>query len=918
MTIQSLEKYKVVLLDHLGDPGADGFGRIDITSRVNVLEVIDGAPISATITLDAQGGKFIGQTPVVKVWDRIYLELTDKNNLVFKTVVHVKKPKPVRKEGMGLQLKLICPHESSNLMTQLVAKPNLPKNQTNSSGFFAMNDLVAQVNANRGTKDPQIVIQTPFDMTKKFGNRLNSALSNAYVFEAIKFQDAVDFIITKEADVIGNGGAFQFHFFRLQSMYNYSDNSNLGNVALQVFEQGYMNNAGVFNNTPQQTIVKKAVGASPAPYVSTDGDLDSEQGTNILVVADKQSGTYPKDYADYQGQLDAFRSAQTWNSTTQYLAGQRVFYQNNYYQCTNTLPAVGPYAPPPSDLGHWTTPQTFVPTVHYSPLTKTKAQYFINACGGWLNANVMNAEVAMFDPNIIIKDKFHNRTWVDMQALSTSVIDDAILLPGSIPFDGLRILVAGTGSGGFAGSDPNGVPYSNNVLEYRGTFGIDGAWYVFRVSQQDDEVYSMREGDSWTYKPCQDITLPVSYVDGNGVCQLGARNGGWVKGAYGLIGVPNVGTFGHFFTGLQFDCIHPVKHDAGPNVEIGNEKISPTDLDGNSAVFANFACTQGARNFYAGLNFAWPWPRNSNGRPYGTVNIGEQIMLFVFDLMNMYKTHTGKRQWFGPEVEDYFPINGFSFFELLQDYFGGGILKPEGDYSMGLFLIDRYDTVVTIEFTHGHNNVPESQNTPLGKIKIYRGIPGISTWLPAQQIEILDIFDPRSVIRGGIYTRDSFDQAGRYQYGQNNFILPGFTSGSRFRNSEKLHLSVDGFVMTKPLVSTNVKDLGSAPLRNITPQIVKADNVVSKFQSDSIAKGLEKIYNFQPKRYVINGQMRCNVNFGDPVYYTDVEMIADTTDGHANTLKTVASSITYTVSKTNDGPGGFTRALELITRVWPN
>ena len=108
--------YKVILKDHGTDPSADSFGDIDITKRVNVLELIDGYPISATITLDARDGKFLANSPIITQWDRIYLEIVDEFGIKYSTVVHVTKFKKQRTEGKGLQLKLICPHQSSNLI----------------------------------------------------------------------------------------------------------------------------------------------------------------------------------------------------------------------------------------------------------------------------------------------------------------------------------------------------------------------------------------------------------------------------------------------------------------------------------------------------------------------------------------------------------------------------------------------------------------------------------------------------------------------------------------------------------------------------------------------------------------------------------------------------------------------------------
>lgn len=904
--------YQVVLLDHSADsytPGRDSFGRYDITNRCNVVEFDDDFPISATITLDCRDGRYLTTGPIIKRWDRIYLKCTDKfGNICFEEVVHVKKRKRSRKKGIGLQLVLVCPHQSSNLLSQKIYMP-----ARRDSGFDALNEATAQLLENLGSNDPTPIIFAPFEVADKLGNSLSESTTNDYIYEGVPYQEVVNDILKREGDVVSSGGAFQFNYFRFVSLYDYTTNSEVNSVALQVFPQGYKNNGGVLTNIPTVTLVKNPVGQAPSNYVSTDGDDDTEQATNIIAIGAKNAGSYPKQYSQFQGQLDTFNSAQAWQTGVVYLVGQRVQVNNNFYQCILQHTSNSGNKPP--NATYWQGPQVFSPTVDYSPLTNNKAQYWINAAGGWINAGTENAEVAIVDPNIIIQDALHNRTWCDTVGTNPASIDSNLLVGGNTPFDGLRVLCNGTGTGLFSGNDPTGTPYSNNLVEFRNYFGIVEGWYVFRVSQQDDEIYSFREGVSWTFKPCTGLG---SFVDGSGVCNIGSRGSSWVQGAYTLINIPGVGVLGSFTANGQFDCVHPVKHDASANVEIGNEKISPNDTSGKSAVFINFAPTQGPRNFFAGANFAFPWPRNSNPVPYGAVTIGEQILLCVFDLLNMYKTHRGQIQNFGPDVEDYYPINGFSFFELLQDFLGANIFNPTGNYAMGLWLADRNDTVVVIEYTHVHNDVTEPESPALGSLKIYRGIPGISDWLPAQQIEVTNIFDPRSVIRGGVYTKDSFDQNGRYLAAGNNVIIPGYSSSSRFHATQKLHLSLDGFIMVKPLVSTNLQSLSSLPQRNISTTNIKADTIVSKAQLDNVAASSARIYNFQPQQHQIMTQGRGDIQAGDPVYYTDSEIIPDTTNSLANTLLMVASSVTYTISKTPQGPGGLTRLVKLITRVWPS
>ena len=201
------------LKDHEGDAGADVNGDFELTRHVNVLEVEDGVPISGKITLNARGGRFITKVPKIQRWDRIYIEITDRKGKQFKTVLHVRKRKKIRTSS-GLELRLICPHQSSNLLTQTVSKPNI-----RSSGKDAMTDIVNSIRTNKGAKDPLAEIKIPFDQVLKNGIRLSDALSNDYTFESIKAEQGIKKILDKEGGVVEAGGAFQFHFGRFQSLY---------------------------------------------------------------------------------------------------------------------------------------------------------------------------------------------------------------------------------------------------------------------------------------------------------------------------------------------------------------------------------------------------------------------------------------------------------------------------------------------------------------------------------------------------------------------------------------------------------------------------------------------------------------------------------------------------------------------------
>ena len=893
----------VILKDH----GAD----VDISNKVNVVEFSDAAPLSCRLVLDAKGGRFLTSGTKIQKWDRIFVRLTDPLGNKVESVFHVKFRNPIRDTGKGLQLELQCPHESSNRMTAKVSRPN-----RRMSGYEALNNYIEQVNAteNRGSKDPQIIVSSTFDMDKKLGNRLNPGTSNDYIAEYITLEKAINEVLDKEGNVVAGGGAQQFHYFRFVSLYDHDLGTNFGKIGIQVFEQGYMKNGSSFTSTPQITLKKKLVTDSTrSNTLKLKGSMETELGTNLVAIGDKNSGSYPDNFAQYQGEKDTFRFVQDWASDVLYQTNMRVKYNGIYYKCISDITTL-PEFPPPSRPTKWISDNVFVPSVQYSPLTRTKAQYWINALAGAKHAATNNEKCQMVDFNCIINDKDHHRTWCDIVSNSLSaVLANTTLLAGGKARHGFRVLcvnpASGSGvpvTGGFAGNDKNGVQYAGNLVEYQDpNRDATGEWVVIRQTQTDDEIVEWYEGLSWTYSPCSGILI-------GGSCLVGSRNGLWQKGAYGFGNLPGIGEGAVFRANEQFDCMHIPKW-GGSNIELGNEKIAEDDASSNSAVFINFDPTTDLRNSIAGLNFRFPWPPTANAIPYGAVNIGEQIALEVFDFNNMDRNHKGKRDWFGPDVVDYFPIQGFAFWEKFQEFLPLGLLNPSGSYKMGVWLADRFDNKVIIEYVHGANNTTTPQDAPLGKAKGQFSVQGIKSFTPSKDPEMLEVFDWREVIIGGIVTRDSFDEQFKYITPISS-VLTLFTTNSRFFNAEKIHLAIDAWRMTKPLVATNVKT--SKPDRNISPEILKADNIISKSQLQNYVDSYQAIYNFERKEFDVDTPLRCNISFGDPVYYEDKEVIDDTTDGKANTIKTVADKIVYTVSKPLQGPGGFLRTVYLVTRLW--
>lgn len=641
-----------------------------------------------------------------------------------------------------------------------------------------------------------------------------------------------------------------------------------------------------------------------------------------------------------------FTRPDDWSNVASYAENALVVFQKIAYK---KLVGGGDPVEPGTDTAVWRR-VSFVPSTDYSTLTKQKAQYWINALAGSKYAAdvTKHNQCAMIDPNVVVKDTLHPRTMVRSVGTSPAAIPLTHLVNSLIPHR-YRMLVidptdgSETGVGVFAGSDRNGLSIAGNIVEYE-DFDLDGQgeWLVFlaRTTNQDQEVFDHDEGLPWVKEPgvaTFTLGLPDRFVDSTGACKFVIGGGAapratnWIKGSYGIYEVPFLGQNAVFYDensplGIkQFECAHSVKWDAGNlRVEVGNKGgLSADDIDSNSAVFikssANSAPSDEQNPFYVGFNF-FPgiFPVTSNAIPYGPVTAGERINTSTFDLDNMTRTAQGKINWFGPDSENYRPIQSFAmWFQFIDTYFGSDLLQSEGDYEIGIFLIDSRDNTRILPFTQGKNNDITPQE---GKLpgEFYSGVPGASATFSATEPEPTDAFNKNEILFGGIYTRDSFDNQGRYESGSPAAILSQLIGGkvNRFAASSQLEMAIDGFRPTKPLYVTNADEPNALPSRNIDMVDQKKTDETNYQTAKNLILGLARIFGFEQKRFEIDIAGRCDLNQGDVVYYTDTEMVNETTDSLPNTLKMTIDKTVYKLTKTLDGPAGFTGKVSIVNRLY--
>lgn len=580
----------------------------------------------------------------------------------------------------------------------------------------------------------------------------------------------------------------------------------------------------------------------------------------------------------------------------------------------------------------------YVPSVDYSPETKNRRQDWINSFAGAKHADTNNGKTRAIDANCIIEDTKHPRTYVRFVGTDPANIPDELKFGDTRIPDAFKMLAIDgvTGiegsAGDFEGNDPNGIPFAGNIAQYvdRELDGT-GTWFVFQQKQtlQDQEVVDFYEGDSWIKEPCEGTG---SFVDGNGTCNLGTRNANWVKGSYQIIDFLNVVAifgdagalvkFGQFIADRPFECLHRIKFDTINNhVDVGNTKILNDDADSNSAIFikteprAAPSASQ-IHDWNRGIwaNFWTTNPVSSNAIPFGAVTMGEIVNLSTFDLDNLNRGPDGTLKIFGPEIETRYPIQGFAAWIKMITTFGSGSLlettiDSKGDYSLGLFQVDRNDKIRLIDdLTLGKTNVPIEITASLPG-KPYKGVPGIPLFFSAAEPDSTDGFDPREIVFGGIFSKDSYGPQGRYKINGDVFLL-----------KSEIELDIDGWRRPKPLIITNNDVANTLPTRNIETQTIDNESVFRYPQGKNLVLGLEKIFGFKRQHFTLqtSGRSKVDLRHGDPVYVTDVEMIDETTDGLPNTLKMVVDKITRTFSKTPQGPGGVEETYSVITRLYPD
>lgn len=818
---------------------------------------------SLILKLAAKRGKFLTVTPKLAHFDRIYAKLTDINGAVIEDVFEILKLKPTEYPNQGKLLEVICSHQSWYLW-----QDHFSKQYQRQSGFEVTSDIFSSYNFSAGTSQP--TIRNPndaFNVGTGLGNKMSKATFNDYDFgnSEKKDWDGVLEVIERLGAPISAQGEFEFYEARIRSAYNHGTGTNLDLMDVSLFPSGYKN--GALITIDKADLLNRVY--------ETVGNLEAETGFVIAAWGEVDAGTLPTSVAQYFSELEEFNTAKAWQTGIDYKAGMRVVWTNGAFYVANLDHTSSGANNPTTGFGLYWSVETFTPSIDYSIMTKTKAQYWINCGLGPKHSGTVNGRAGIFDANVIIRDDNHRRTICHWVGTNPASIPSEDKKSGAI-LRGYRVLCNGVGAGAFAGNDSRGKAFSNNVIKWTGT-----EWLVFIETINGYEVVDKYESKAWTKVA-----------------------GTWQWGA------PNPVT-GIFIAQADFDCMHRYNIISANNPDFGNaDGIEPAPHGTNSAVrikfdYTNPLLSQFDKRFFCGINLGFPFPPNSNAIPWGAVTLGDIFLPDTLDRNNMHlssKDQRGFSQGLDAKLrgaEDFGPLIAFRNWLKLTLKNALGAVIAEGDFNWRFFLIDSSDNVVKIDRNHPHNDNTEEITFELNGAEIYRA-RGVTAFIPVKELEVLNRFEWRNIQFGGIYISDYYDKEGRFQ-GPFSRIgnLSTLSLGTQLGSSE---LIIDAPHWVKPGLSVSHKSQ-TRPARNLQPRFKNHSQVFNKKQLDNITEAWKSFHAFKKVEYTIRTVFRCNIKAGEHFYFTHSKMIDTTTDARNNTEKLVAKKIIYTRTK-GKGEGG--------------
>ncbi len=829
------------------------------------------------VMVNANNGKHINNGTLFDFNDRISISVNDGASGAYIRYFDIVSKIPIKTKGSGTKLKL-----ELEGIERWLRKVNYSKRIFNETPSNILIDIINVYNSNKGSDMPFVTIgvnqlPTTHHIQMDFGVNEDKCFDR--IFE----------LLDKMASSGNNGGVLDFYDARFVT-------TGVNAITLNVFSSG-----------SPSTGSEVTINSTNVNTGDSDAGLDEAEANVIHSWGAIGYGSLPIEFSKFKSRqiimptvFGSDSQFPTHVPGSAYLVGSIVVAANNLiYKKTTTSPAI--QTPPGSTWTQLTTETYYGGVIRYSPWTDDKATLWKNSGCNPSGAGGGPFGVGFWDGNLIINDDTTFRTWVDLSS-TTSLLNTFWLYNISLSglYDGLRVLVKGTGTGSFAG-------HNNAIMEY-----TNGAWREKYPARTNMQVCVLDEAKIYMY--------------GNDGSGSGATQ--W----WNITDLDNGADCLHTYTSISNTESVLKNTDIGSQF-IGNNVNSAISViyDWNPTLCEASKITSDRKNsnYYqsgAWLNIRFPFPRNSNngiseqvGDIYGGGTQGTSVKApNAIDAQNMHYTHDGLRGWNkGISSEDYGQLSSIDFFMKIK-YEGTTIiphfLLPTANHKMRCWMFDKSDHVVSQDFVLTHNDNWQSVSLPLSGFEIYRGRRPkydnkiVNTLVPPKDLSAPDQFEFRHIVQICWGTIDSYDNFGRYDAALGDFGIGLILA----LTGRRITLSIDGLRFAKPLLVNTLTDIDGG---NVAPtdlikegEPLERPDITNYYQlkQDAFAE-LERA-RYENKSYDIETTGKFDIDFGDFFLFNDIEIV-DMADTAAKTIKLVAKHIEYSITKPIDGRGGFLRRI---------
>ena len=476
----------------------------------NMTDTGTGEVNSCTLVLNANKGQFITQansesTPILEEFDRIEIQLEDKNGDTYKNVFEVRtlEIKKSISEGVRLIVRLVGLERA--LGEVQFAKPFYYEN-----AFTVVRDIIDQYMDNKGTRQPTIIKYDKAHQAGVYYNDLPQWTFNNFDFgqQATSCYEGIDEVVNSLGTSISGGGAGDF----FETRFAFSTTADYDTLKFHSFSSGSQPELdGGTITTLESDII--------TPHYLTTGEINARNGTLICAKGAMGFGSLPDKCMKWWGEFEAFLNGiPEWSATDDddediyYKTGNLVSHYSNSGGPSDptikwrALRDNNDVEPNTTNTADWEQIQIgdLITDTNYSPWTdndSTDGYKMWKACSANPDFSSSNDfdELAVFDGNMYSADKGGSggqqmQEYVDYYGGSTNSSSNGLFglihqdllyydSPNYRPYRGFKMLVdsdttlSGDLEGSFAQNserDRHGNNYDKAVVKYRGYIETDG------------------------------------------------------------------------------------------------------------------------------------------------------------------------------------------------------------------------------------------------------------------------------------------------------------------------------------------------------------------------------------------------------------------------------------------------------------